>query len=157
MRRCDKTSSVGGHWRLHARLGAREATIYFHDTFALANVHCDAFRVSQATGSVELYSGASACHAEGRGFESRRSRHIIHDINSLVRCCGCFAGAPDHLRLMFPNSSGKPTVSPARNSVTGRPLVRAWRTATSKERLSRTCQIRPISAEIVSACLNSFS
>jgi hypothetical protein len=50
-------------------------------------------------------------------------------------------------RLM--GDRGKPTVTPARISLTGRPLVRASRSPTSKLRLSRTCQMRPTKADTV--------
>jgi hypothetical protein len=52
----------------------------------------------------------------------------------------------DSMPIGRPKLSGKPNVSPARNSLTGRPSTKQ-RTATSKESLSFTCQMAPTKAE----------
>jgi hypothetical protein len=47
-----------------------------HDTFTRFVTRCGTAAVSCGLVNIRVFRGASACHAEGRGFEPRRSRQF---------------------------------------------------------------------------------
>lgn len=99
--------------------------------------------------------------AFGLGIDERRLRAAGGDVVGLV--VGDLDQRINRLADIFyrrPATIGprlKPNVVPNRTSSIGRPLVTAWRTAKSNDRVSRTCQIEPMRPDIVCDRLTSSS